>query len=498
VSKMSNKTMTPSKNGVHDPKKVQAAQDQPQWQPAFSNYAGDAPLGIDEIYESLMALTGGWPKVISQTLCCRKGEDVRPLKTLPSLFAWLRRQHPVDWKRGSGLAVPMEQFHERLLDQDEEYAWASAHPHFPAVPGVYYTAEPPKAKNNGKLDELLDRFSPETAADRELIRAFVLTLFWGGAAGQRPQFVVVADPAKDDQGGRGTGKTKLVELLAHLVGGCIDIQPGITGDRVVSNLLSPTSWARRLVLVDNLKTLHYSNGPVESYITRSEITGHRLHQGFAMRPNLLTWAVTVNGASFSTDMARRSVVIYLKRPKKSSDAWYTETKDFIDQHRKAIVADVRWHLEVKAAASMNPPKEDTWADWRKGVLSRCEKPDALVKRMEKRRKAIDGDKEDMANTVTHVRACLQEELPNATLDAAKIWIPSQMLIRWLQMLKPRLDNWQASTSLKMLPAERFVFQHRKVGNGYWWVGAEVDEDHPPKPKVLDYRPNVKWKTGQHG
>jgi hypothetical protein len=91
----------------------------------------------------------------------------------------------------------MEQFYERLLDQDVEYNWASAHPHFPAVPGVYYTTKPPKAKNTGKLNALLDRFSPATKDDRELIRAFILTLFWGGAAGQRPQFVVVADPAKD-------------------------------------------------------------------------------------------------------------------------------------------------------------------------------------------------------------------------------------------------------------------------------------------------------------
>ena len=49
------------------------------------------------------------------------------------------------------------------------------------------------------------------------------------------------------------------------------------------------------------------------------------------------------------------------------------------------------------------------------------------------------------------------------VDTARIWIPSQVLIQWVQMIKPRLDNWQASTSLKMLPAERFRFQHRKVG-----------------------------------
>jgi hypothetical protein len=497
MSKVLNQAMKPSKNG-HAPKKMHKAKEEaPKYQAPFSNYAGDVPLGINEIYQSLMALTDGWPKVISQTLCAPKGQDVRPLKNQAALFAWVRKQHPVDWKRGSGRAVPMEQFYELLLDQDDEYVWASAHPHFPAVPGVYYPTEPPEAKNTGKLNKLLDRFCPETTSDRELIRAFILTLFWGGAAGQRPQFVVVADPAKDERGGRGTGKTKMVELLAHLVGGCIDIQPGISGDRVVSNLLSPTSWARRVVLVDNLKTLHYSNGPVESYITRSEITGHRLHQGFAMRPNLLTWAVTVNGASFSTDTARRSVVIYLKRPKQSSDAWYTATLNFIEKHREAILADVRWHLEVKEPATMKPPKEDTWADWRKGVLSRCEKPDTLVKRMEKRRTTIDGDKEDLTNMITHIRACLQEELPLTNLDRAVVWVPSQVLIKWVQLIKPRLDSWQASTSLKMLPAERFRFQHKKEGNGYWWHGAKVDDEDPPPRLYVQYRPNAKEKKWQN-
>ena len=229
MSGILNKTMKPRRTVRTPRRRCRNQEETPQWKAAFSNYAGDVPLGINEIFDSLMALTNGWPKIISGTLCCLKDQDVRPLKNLAALFAWIRQQHPVDWKRGSGLTVPMDQFFERLLNQKEEYSWVSAYPHFPALAGVYYLTKPPKAKNTGKLDELLDRFCPKTSTDRELIRAFILTLFWGGPAGQRPQFVVVADPSQDDQGGRGTGKTKLVELLAGLVGGCIDIQPGISG-----------------------------------------------------------------------------------------------------------------------------------------------------------------------------------------------------------------------------------------------------------------------------
>ena len=93
---------------------------------------------------------------------------------------------------------------------------------------------------------------------------------------------------------------------------------------------------------------------------------------------------------------------------------------------------MRWHLEKKKPAAIKPPEEDTWADWRKGVLSRCKNPNALVRRLEQRREAIDGDKEDVADMITHLRACLQEEMPNANLDKAKVWIPSRVLIRWVQ------------------------------------------------------------------
>ena len=399
-----NKTMKPSKNGTHAPKGDASRTARGA---AFSNYAGDVPLGINEIFDSLMALTNGWPNVISGTLCCLKGQKVRPLKNLAALFAWIRKQHPVDWKSGSGRIVPMEQFFEHLLAQEEEYSWASADPHFPAVPGVYYLTKPPKAKNTGKLDELLDRFCPKTAIDRELIRAFALTLFWGGPAGQRPQIVVVADPSQDEHGGRGTGKTKLVELLAGLVGGPIDIQPGIRDERVVSNLLSPTSWERRVVLVDNLKTLHYSNGPVESYITRSEITGHRLHQGFAMRP------ITSPGPSRSTELLQygHGPPLGDDLPQASRAVLRRLVHGHGEIHRRTPGGNRRRRALApgsQRSRDMKPAQEDTWADWRKGVLSRCENPDKVVARMEKRRKRIDGDKEDLANTVTHIRACFRK------------------------------------------------------------------------------------------
>jgi hypothetical protein len=150
---------------------------------------------------------------------------------------------------------------------------------------------------------------------------------------------------------------------------------------------------------------------------------------------------------------------------------------------------------VKERASLAPPKEDTWADWRKGVLSRCSNPNALVERLEGRRQAIDGDKEDLADMVTHIRACLKEDKPHNSLDYAKIWIPSQVLIQWVQIVKGQYQSLQASTYLKRLPAEQFEFAHRRDGNGYWWIGSKVDRDHPPPPLFVTYRPNIEQRRG---
>ncbi len=175
--------------------------------PPFGNYAGDVPLGIDQICDSLMELTGGWPKCISGVLCYVEEAEVRTLEKTADLFAWIGGHVQVEWRRGAR-AVNMDQFFSRL-HQRARYDWAEAHPHFPPVPDVYYMTEAPQPQHNGKLDELLDCFRPKTPQDRELIRALVLTLFWGGPPGKRPQFVIAAREDDGPDAGRSTGKSVL-------------------------------------------------------------------------------------------------------------------------------------------------------------------------------------------------------------------------------------------------------------------------------------------------
>ncbi|HYT90505.1 MAG TPA: hypothetical protein VEL76_17495 [Gemmataceae bacterium] len=386
-----------------------------------------------------------------------------------------------------------EEFFKRLRQRDQ-WEWATPHPHFPPIPSVLYLAKTPKAENNGKLDELVGRFRPKTAKDKELIKALVLTLFWGGPPGKRPQFVIAAEEAGDKDAGRGSGKSTLPQYLGELVGGCIDLDHAGNRDRIGNLLLSPSSWSRRMVLLDNLKSARFSNDYLEKLITRTEVTGHRLYHGFAARPNLLTWVVTVNGAYFSTDEAQRSMVIQLDRPPKEAGNWDAETMAFINDNREAIIADVRWHLKVKQPTPMK--EVGRWGPWCLGVLSRCDNPDKLWKLIKGRANAIDADKEEVQLALDHLRSCIishfnaAEKGPTCP-EVSVFWAPTAWLVQALRVLKRDLNDRTAQQFLARLTCSgRLRKNDRKTQRGYLYIGSEVDSDDLPPAKEIGYRPEV--------
>ena len=87
-----------------------------------------------------------------------------------------------------------------------------------------------------------------------------------------------------------------------------------------------------------MKTHRFSWADLEGLITASEISGKALYKGEGRRPNLLTWYVTLNGASLSKDMAQRMMIIRVKRPVYDKD-WEDETRLFIQQYKCEIIAD---------------------------------------------------------------------------------------------------------------------------------------------------------------
>jgi hypothetical protein len=182
---------------------------------------------------------------------------------------------------------------------------------------------------------------PATATPQQAmkeLKAFVLTLLWGGRCGARPAFVFTGHDDRDASRGRGIGKSTIPELMSGLVGGLVEVSPQSDIEAIKRRLLSPDAKNLRMARIDNLKTHRFSWGDLEGLITAPIISGHRLYRGEGRRPNTLTWAITLNGASLSTDMAQRSVIIHVQRPAYSEN-WEASTRQFIETNRWQINSD---------------------------------------------------------------------------------------------------------------------------------------------------------------
>lgn len=137
---------------------------------------------------------------------------------------------------------------------------------------------PPIPEPSGRLGLLLDFFCPATPVDRELLKAFFLTLFWGGPPGSRPAFLITG-PEDDPFQGRGIGKTKVSEVAAELAGGYVDVSPNDQIADVKTRLLSDEARAKRIIRLDNVKSLKFSHADLEGLITSSGISGKMLYRG---------------------------------------------------------------------------------------------------------------------------------------------------------------------------------------------------------------------------
>jgi len=209
-------------------------------------------------------------------------------------------------------------------------------------------------------------------------------------------------------------------------------------------------------------------------VTCQSISGHRLFHGHASRPNYLTWGITINGASYSKDMAQRTIVILLSRPAMVT-TWERDIAKFIETQRDEIVADIRWHL-AQSKKKIPPPKR--WAMWYSEILSRLEAPDEVMALLDKRRDEIDEDDLDAEAMVEHFRACLQSHVSRANPDTNRFRIPTLLASKWACLLRSQFTDRQAAQYLRQLshPCLRYV---RSPFRGYLWTGARAKQGVEP-------------------
>jgi Primase C terminal 2 (PriCT-2) len=439
-------------------------------------------LSLPKIIGRLLKLTGGWPKRVSEELFVASKDHRAVILSKPAaLFGWLANATRIDW-RNSSTMITQDQLFEHLRKFSAERYDAIEHfPHWPPVDGVYYLHPPVELKHGGKLlDRFLKFFEPATDQDRELIKAAILTMFWGGPPGKRP-VIRIEGPEDDDpeKHGRGVGKSTIPERIGSLCGGHVGIHAGGDMEKFKTRLLSSEDGAKRIVLLDNLKTRRFSWDEYEALVTGSTISGHKMWVGEGQRPNLLTHFITVNSGALSKDMCQRSVTIRVKRPKYSA-SWDIDIQAFVEAHRWEIIAEIGGILVEDLVAIAGGSR---WALWEHQVLSRCDHFDACRKLIKDRAEGLDDDDETAFEFEQMVANILRERSHDPDKDT--IWISSSTIGEWLSIFKaePRAACTATST-LQLWPLRRLKYKRTKIARGWTWVG-----EHPAGDQI-DLKPPI--------
>jgi hypothetical protein len=429
------------------------------------------PLSMTEILDSLNKRFAGWPRRIDNSLFVLDNNGrTRFLPKPDALFSWYQLFGYLKWRSGSKL-VTESQFFEALRASAKQYTAIESLPHEPPFLDRFYLTPAPEPGDGSALNALLERFSPETEHDRQLIAAMFATVIWGETGGQRPAFLLTAD------GGRGAGKTTLAKMVADLAGGHFSIDPSEDGERIKNRLLTPDSLPLRVALIDNIKSTKFSSGFLESLITANEISGHRLNCGNASRPNNLVWILTVNGASLATDMAQRVVTIKLDQPARSGN-WEDVTARFIRENRQHILADL---IGLLRRGKQPLARHSRWARWEDEVLSRLEQPDELQRLIMERQQVSDAE----ADENLLIEEYFERQLTDLGLEthSARLFIPFDVAYQWFcagtgernvtkNAMSRRLNQAIREARIKRLVTSK----HGTHGRGYQWNGRYAMDD----------------------
>jgi len=430
----------------------------------------------------------GWPRRVDKALFVHDGDNVIWLDSAAALFAWLGlRDGTVRWRRGTGYVTKEEAF-EAVRLTAEQYAAVETYPHYPPLRDHYYACAIPEPGDGARLKELIDFFAMETPLDRQLLQAALATPLWGGPPGRRPAFLFTC------LAGRGKGKTTLAEMLGRVFGGVVAIDPRAEIGKVKERLLSPNAATTRVALLDNVKTPRFSWGELESLITADTISGKQLYVGEGTRANYLTWTVTLNGASLSTDMAQRVVEIRIREPEYRGQ-WFDEVAGFVDEHRMAILDDL--------AAFLRRPKttlarHTRWATWEGEVLARVDSPQECLDLILHRRQSVDVEEEEGQLIQAHFEATLRRL--GYDTDRDDVFVPSDIVARWINAATgEKLRTTTAGRKLRQFVDEGRIdrlVHYRVPGDGrrgFRWVGQHCDA---AAPTLFDLPDRVKSRHPQ--
>ena len=200
-----------------------------------------------------------------------------------------------------------------------------------------------------------------------------------------------------------------------------------------------------------------------------------MYVGEATRPNTLTWYITLNGASLSTDMAQRSVIIKVKKPKRSA-TWEEDTTRFVDGHRDELIAD----CIVILKGDIFPLDQFTrWASWEKYILQRMPEPaDAQTVIVE--RQGIADAESDAAELLEEYFGDQLSRL-HYSPDRDQVFVPSGVATDWYnRCLNEKQKTVSVGRLLYQMIDEGGVTRLKPNkarslgGRGFIWMGPNWD------------------------
>lgn len=433
------------------------------------------PIPMDQVIERINRATNRNIRSVSGKLFYHEKGTSKPvyfISTPDSLFGLIAStcpSGPPKMHKKIGCVTKSEVFSElqRLAPRFEAI---EEYPHEPLISNHYYACEEIHAGDGETLNALLDFFNTETPSDRSLLIAYFATLLWGGAGGTRPIFVITSDF------GRGAGKTSVGESPGYLFGGVMSFSSGEDAEEMKKRILSPMGMTRRAAMIDNLKSHRFSWAEFESLVTARDISGRQLYTGEGSRPNTITWAVTLNGVSLSTDIAQRSVVIQIKKPTYSGD-WKENIQRFIEENRTAIIGDLITFLRSDPKPLV---KSTRWGGWEKAVLSRVDNPTEAQQLILDRQHSSDVEREESGMFTDFIERKINGWLRFG--DMARVFIPSSLMADWyseaIHEKKPvptvsRIITQQIQAG--QVP-QLIVNKDMRRGRGFVWCKGQVVAD----------------------
>lgn len=377
------------------------------------------PLTMSEILDDLNQRTGGFPYRVGNRLFVPNANGgVDWLGNVDACFGWINNHLGIlSWKRqGQEGFVQRREFYEERCRTAKAFLCVELLPHVPQLPGHFYAREF-RSGDGEALKGLLDRLSPASEIDRDLLLALFVSIAWGGDGGMRPVFVVTSDD------GRGAGKSWVARVAGMVAGGMFDVANNEAIADMKARLLSPAGAGIRIATLDNVKTHKFSWAEFESIVTSKTISGKALYIGESQRPNTLLWIITLNGVELSTDVAQRCVVIKVSKPQRSGQ-WSEEITGYIEANRDKIICDLVGFFDRPA---IQLSKFSRWAAWESAVLARLPNPNAAQLVIEERQADTDVEADEARTIEDHFCDRLRGL---GYVDDDGVFIPSQIAAAW--------------------------------------------------------------------